>query len=111
MDIKTFINEWLALSNAFDTARYLKKYHKDAVLDDPSVGQVFKGESGIRKYFEDYFIGYKTQTRLLKLDILSDQTARMEVEFTGEFPGNKVNGVFDFTFRDGKIASAKAELV
>jgi len=46
-------------------------YHKDAKLDDPSVGRIFKGQSGIRKYFEDYFIGYKTQTRLIKLNIIS----------------------------------------
>lgn len=111
MDIKAFINEWLALSNAYDTERYLKKYHTDAVLDDPSVGQIFKGHAGIRKYFEDYFIRYKTQTRLLKLDISSSHAAHIEVAFTGEFPGNKINGIFDFIFKDGKIASAKAELV
>jgi hypothetical protein len=110
-DIKSFIKEWLALSNAFDTDSYLKKYHDDAVLDDPSVGEVFKGHAGIRKYFEAYFIGYKTQTRLLKLDILTDHSAHIEVEFTGEFPGNKIKGIFDFTFRAGKIASAKAELM
>lgn len=59
------------------------------MLDNPSVGQVFKGHSGIREYFEDYFIGYKTQTRLIKLDILSDSEAHIEVEFTGEFPETK----------------------
>jgi hypothetical protein len=32
------------------------------------------------------------------------------VEFKGQFPGNKIGGVFDFTCKDGKIAKAKADL-
>jgi ketosteroid isomerase-like protein len=111
MDIKVFIQDWLASSNSYDTNRYLKNFHKDAVLDDPSVGRTFVGHSGIGKYFEDYFIGYKTQTRLVKLDIISDNVAHIEVEFTGEFPERKIRGIFDFTFKDGKIASAKANLI
>lgn len=85
-------------------------WHKEVILDDPSVGQVFKGHSGIKEYFESYFIGYKTQTRLVKLDIIGDSGAHIEVEFKGQFPGNKIGGVFDFTFKDGKIAKAKADL-
>ena len=111
MNIKAFIEDLLAVSNAYDAKSYLGKWHKTAMLDDLSVGQVFKGHSGIRKYFKDYFIGYKTQTRLIKLDILSDSEAHIEVEFTGEFPGNKVRGIFDFIFKDGKIAAAKADLM
>jgi ketosteroid isomerase-like protein len=111
MDIKAFIKDWLVASNAYDTNSYLEKWHKTAVLDDPSVGQVFKGQSGIKKYFESYFVGYKTQTRLVKLDILGDNEAHIEVEFTGEFPEGKINGIFDFTFKDGKIISAKANLI
>ncbi len=110
-EIKMVIHDWLAASNAYDVTRYLKMYHKDAVLDDPSVGQVFKGHPGIRKYFEDYFIGYQTQTRLIKLVPLNEHAAHIDVEFTGEFPGGKIKGVFDFVFKDGKIASAKAGLL
>lgn len=111
MDIKSFIKELLVVSNAYDTQNYLGMWAKEAVLDDPSVGQVFKGHSGIKKYFESYFIGYKTQTRLVKLDIIADNEAHLEVEFTGEFPGNKIGGMFEFTFEDGKIAKAKADLL
>ncbi len=111
MDIKSFIQDWLAVSNAFDTKNYLEKWDQEAVLDDPSVGQVFKGHSGIKKYFESYFIGYNTQTRLIKLDIIADNEAHIEVEFTGEFSGNKIGGIFDFTFKEGKIAKAKADLI
>ena len=111
MDVKLFIEDWIAVSNAYYTENYLEKWHKDAVLDDPSVGQVFKGHSGIKNYFESYFIGYKTQTRLVKLDIISDNEAHIEVDFTGEFPEGKIGGMFDFTFKDGKIAKAKADLM
>lgn len=107
MDIKN----WLVVSNNYDTKSYLDKWHKEAVLNDLSVGQVFKGHSGIQKYFENYFIGYKTQTRLVKLDITGNNEAYIEVEFTGEFPGNKIGGIFDFTFKNGKIAKAKADLI
>lgn len=111
MDIKTFIEDFLVVSNAYDTKSYLDKWHTNAVLDDPSVGQVFKGHSGIKKYFDDYFIGYKTQTRLVKLNIISDNEAHIEVDFTGDFPGGQIGGIFDFTFKDGKIAKAKADLI
>lgn len=111
MEYKTFISDFLSVSNAYGTENYLHFWHKNATLDDPSVGEVFKGHSGIRKYFEDYFIGYKTQTRLVKMEIINDNEIHTEVEFTGEFPGGKIGGTFDFSFKDGKIENAKAELI
>lgn len=111
MDIKSFINDWLAASNAHDTNSYLEKYRADATLEDPSVGKIFKGHAGIRTYFEQYFIEYKTRTRLLKLDVVGSNNAFIEVEFTGEFPEGKINGTFEFVFRDDKIASVKADLI
>ena len=111
MDINEFVKKWLDKSNSYDTEKYLELWQENAVLDDPSVGQVFKGHSDIKKYFESYFIGYKTQSRLIKLDILSDNEAHIEVEFTGEFPEGKIGGTFDFTFKDGKINKAKADLM
>jgi len=110
MDINQFIKEWLAAGNAYDTKAYLEKWQEDAVLDDPSVGQVFRGHSGIRKYFESYFIGYRTQTRLEKLEIISDNEAHIEVEFTGEFPEGKIGGTFELVFKEGRIDKAKADL-
>jgi len=110
MDIKAFLLDWLEISNSYNTERYLSKYLKDAVLDDPSVGRKFTGHTGIREYFTSYFIGYKTQTKLVKLNI-QDNTTYMEVEFTGEFPEGKIGGTFDFTFRDQKIATVTADLI
>jgi len=45
-----------------------------------------------------YFIGYKTQTELRKLEI-KENSAYLVVEFTGDFPEDKIGGSFDFTFK------------
>jgi len=111
MDSKAFIDDFLVVSNSYDVDKYLDKWHEAAVLDDPSVGQVFKGHSGIRKYYESYFIGYATQTRLVKLTIINDNEVHTEVEFTGEFPEGKIGGLFNFTFKEGKIVKATADLI
>ncbi|WP_281225564.1 nuclear transport factor 2 family protein [Flavobacterium aquiphilum] len=110
MDITEFIKEWLDLSNSYDTENYLDKYAQNAVLNDPSVGRKFMGHNEIREYFNSYFIGYKTQTRLVNLTT-GDNKAHLEVDFTGDFPGGQISGMFDFTFKDGKIATAKADLI
>jgi ketosteroid isomerase-like protein len=110
MDIKAFLFDWIETSNNYDIEKYLDKYQEDAILDDPSVGRKFIGHKGIREYYTSYFIGYKTQTKLIKLK-MADNSAHVEVEFTGEFPEGKIGGMFDFTFRDGKIAEAKADLI
>jgi ketosteroid isomerase-like protein len=110
MDIKAFLLDWLEVSNSFNIEKYLEKYLEDAILNDPSVGRKFIGHKGIREYFTNYFIGYKTQTKLVKLDI-QDNNAHMEVEFTGEFPEGKIGGIFDFTFKNQKIATVEADLI
>ena len=110
MDIKAFLTDWIAVSNSYNTEKYLAKHLEDAVLDDPSVGRKFVGHKGIREYYVSYFIGYKTQTKLVKLDIQGNM-AHMEVEFTGEFPEGQIGGMFDFTFKDEKIEKVKAVLL
>lgn len=111
MDIHTFIKEWIAASNAFDTIKYLGFYSPDAVLDDPSVGRKFKGHKGIQQYFNDYFIGYNTSTKQVKLEVLNESQAHLEVQFTGDFPESKIGGTFEFMFENGKIAFVKAGLL
>jgi ketosteroid isomerase-like protein len=110
MDIRNFIEDWIKASNAFDTQKYLDFYLADAHLKDPSVGEIFKGQEGIREYFTSYFIGYNTQSKLIKLNIDGNK-AHLEVEFTGTFPEGKINGSFDFIFMNKKIASVKADLI
>lgn len=110
MKIEEFIANWLKASNDYDTERYLQMYHQDAVLDDPSVGRKFLGRQGIRNYFESYFIGYSTQTRLTHLNVKGDQV-HLEVEFTGDFPEGKIKGIFDFIVKKDKIMEAQADLI
>ena len=110
MNIETFIKDWIAVGNSYDTEKYLEFYQKEASLDDPSVGRKFVGYDGIKEYFVNYFIEYKTQTELRKLEI-NEGSAYLEVEFTGVFPEGKIGGSFDFVFKDGKIAHVKANLI
>ena len=110
MDIKAFLIDWIKVSNSYNTEKYLAKYLEDAVLDDPSVGRKFIGHKGIREYYVSYFIGYKTQTKLVKLDI-QDNKAHMKVDFTGEFPEGQIGGMFDFSFKDEKIENVEANLI
>ncbi|MDR3678786.1 MAG: nuclear transport factor 2 family protein [Flavipsychrobacter sp.] len=111
MDIQYFLNDWIAVSNTFNTKNYLDFYLSDAVLDDPSVGRKFIGHKGVKEYFESYFVGYQTQSRLVDLQITDDTHAHLEVEFTGEFPEGRIGGTFDFVFKDNKIVFVKADLL
>lgn len=111
MDIKTFIASWITATNAYDTEAYLNFYLPDAILDDPSVGRKFNGHQGIRDYFDSYFIGYQTQTKLINLIIEDDENAHLQVEFRGNFAEGKIGGTFDFSFKEGKIAFVKADLI
>ena len=110
MNIEAFINAWIAVSNSYDTEKYLEFYLNEAILDDPSVGRKFVGHNGIKDYFVSYFIGYKTQTELRKLET-KDNTAYLEVEFTGDFPEGKIGGSFEFIFKNNKIEFVKADLI
>ena len=109
MNIKDFIANWLEVSNSYDTEKYLEKYAEDAILNDPSVGRKFVGHEEIKEYYNTYFIGYKTQTRLVKLST-NENKAHLEVDFTGEFPGGQIGGLFDITFKNGKIEAIMADL-
>jgi hypothetical protein len=106
-----FIGSFLASANAFDTNTFIKHWHKDAVLDDPSVGRKFNGHDEIREYFEDYFIGYQTQTKLTKTVAKGEQEIYIEVLFSGSFPGGKIRGSFDLLLKGDKIFKAKADLI
>jgi len=91
--------------------RCLNFYSPDAVLDDPSVGRKFEGNKGIQQYFDSYFIGYNTHTEKVKLKVINEQHAHLELQFAGDFPEGKIGGTFEFKFENGKIAFVKADLV
>jgi ketosteroid isomerase-like protein len=106
----TSIAEWIAAMNTHDSAAYLAFFTDDAVLDDPSVGEVFEGHAGINEYFQSYFVGYNTQTRLLSTEP-RDGHVHVEVEFTGKFPEGRIGGIFDLTLTaEQKITHVRADL-
>lgn len=111
MNIQSLIKEWVAASNAFNTAQYLQFYLSDAILDDPSVGRKFEGHHGIKQYFDSYFINYNTQTEIVKLNVIDKNHAKLEVLFTGDFPEGKIGGSFDFHFMNNKITFVKADII
>ena len=111
MNIKNYLENWISAGNRYQTENYLKFYLPDAVLTDPSVGQEFIGVEGIKEYFISYFIGYKTQTKIVSVDIKGEDHAFVLVEFTGEFPQKKLGGTFDMQFKNGKISKVTADLI
>jgi hypothetical protein len=111
MDIAEFIDEWIAVSNSYDTEKYLEFYTQNSVFNDPSVGRKFKGRTGIKEYFTNYFIGYQTQTRKVELILKDENRAHLEVEFKGNLPEGKIGGTFDFEFEAGKIVYVLADLI
>ena len=104
------IAEWIAVSNAHDTDAYVGFFTPDATIDVPSVGSVFEGADGLRRYFETYVVGYDTQTRVVSVRP-QDGFTHVEVDFTGTFPGGQVGGIFDITFAGEKIAFIRADLI
>ena len=111
MDLEKIIREWIAVSNSYNTEKYLSFFAENAVLDDPSVGRKFNGKKGIKEYFDSYFIGYKTQTKKVALILKSENEAHLEVEFTGNFPQGKIGGTFNFIFDEGLIMQLTADLI
>lgn len=75
----------IAATNAFAVEQVLGLFAHDAVIDDPSTGHRFDGHAGIRRYVEQYFVGYQTVTRFLSMQRTGPQRARVRVDFTGDF--------------------------
>ncbi len=99
----------IAATNAFAVERVLALFAHDAAIDDPSTGHRFEGHAGIRRYVEQYFVGYQTVTRFLSMQRLGPQRARVRVDFTGDF-GHEI-GNLDITLNaQGLIARLDADL-
>lgn len=99
----------IAATNAFAVEQVLGFFAHDAVIDDPSTGHRFDGHAGIRRYVEQYFVGYQTVTRFLSMQRTGPQRARVRVDFTGDF-GHEI-GNLDITVNaQGLIARLDADL-
>lgn len=107
--MQTVVDALIEATNAFDTEAALALFTPDAVIDDPSTGEVFDGHAGIRDYVERFFAGYHTVTKLLSVTPLGPNRVRARVDFTGDF-GHEI-GRLDLTLNAaGLITRIDAEL-
>ena len=102
-------NAFIAATNSCDVAQVLLLFAPGAVIDDPSTGHRFDGHAGIRRYIEQYFIGYHTVTRLLSMESLGHDRARVRVDFTGDF-GHEIGMLEISANMDGMIVRIDANL-
>jgi hypothetical protein len=108
-DFQALVATLLATTNAFDADTAVALFAPDAVIDDPSTGERFDGQGGVRDYVERFFVGYHTVSRLLSVTPLGDGRARVRVDFTGDF-GHEI-GRLDLSVNDdGRITRIDADL-
>jgi ketosteroid isomerase-like protein len=107
--INKIIKQFIKSSNAFDVETALMLFADNAVIDDVSVGEKFTNTTGVRKYLEKFFVGYKTVTKLVSVEVFDNLNAKAQVDFTGDF-GHET-GVLNFTINtDGLIKTIDAYL-
>jgi hypothetical protein len=83
--VEKLVNIFIQFANAFDVEGTLALFTSDAVIEDVSVGSAFIGTEGIRLYLEQFFVGYKTVSKLLSLEQPHDLAALVRIDFTGAF--------------------------
>lgn len=83
--MQKLVESFIATANAFDVEGALSLFAPDAVVDDVSVGDVFVGRDGVRIYFERFFVGYNTASRLVSIETLDVFNANVRLDFTGDF--------------------------
>ena len=85
VNIEKNIGQFINAANKFDVKGALELFTADAVIEDVSVGEKFNKIAGVRKYLEQFFVGYNTVTKLESVELLSNQHAIAHVDFTGDF--------------------------
>jgi ketosteroid isomerase-like protein len=102
------VTAFVEYANAFQVDRALALFADQAVVEDTSVGSTFEGREGVRRYLEQYFVGYHTQTSVVSL---KDDGPRVvaQVDFIGDF-GHETGGL-RFTFeKRGLVSRVEAYL-
>ncbi|MGE8568798.1 MAG: nuclear transport factor 2 family protein [Achromobacter sp.] len=107
--MKAAAESFLRCTNAFDVEGALRLFTPDAIIDDVSVGEAFVGAKGIRRYLEQFFVGYKTASTVLSTQQLDARKTVARVDFTGDF-GHEI-GILKFAVNaDGFIERIDADL-
>lgn len=107
--MKALADKFIHALNAFDVETALSFFARDAVIDDVSVGDAFAGVQGIRRYLEQYFVGYRTASKLLSLEQTGAFTAVARIDFTGDF-GHEIGSLGMTVNADGLIERIDAHL-
>lgn len=108
-DFEALVATLLAATNAFDAETAVALFAPDAVIDDPSTGERFDGQSGVRDYVERFFVGYHTVSRLLSVTPLDHGRVRARVDFTGDF-GHEIGRLDLAVNDDGLFTRIDADL-
>ncbi|WOI57889.1 nuclear transport factor 2 family protein [Palleronia sp. LCG004] len=100
---------FLAATHEFDIEAVLRCFRPDAVIDDPSTGESFEGIEGVQDYVMRFFVGYRTRSRVISVDRLEGDRARLRVDFTGDF-GHEIGRLDVVTDKHGRILRIDADL-
>lgn len=107
--MKNTIDPLIAATNAYDVEVALTLFAPDAVIDDVSVGEKFEKAEGVRRYLEQFFVGYNTVSKVLSVDVTGEHRTLARLDFTGDF-GHEI-GLLDVTTNEhGLIISIDADL-
>lgn len=107
--MQKLVDTFIRSANAFDVEGALALFTFDAVIDDVSVGNAFVGTEGIRLYLEQFFVGYKTASKLLSFEQLDNFNAVVRLDFTGDF-GHEIGALKITINPDGLIERIDADL-
>jgi len=109
MTIEKIISQFIHATNEFDVKTALTLFADNAVIDDVSVGEKFENTAGVRKYLEQFFVEYKTATKLESLEMHNNKHATAHVDFTGDF-GHETGALEVTVNQDGLITVINAYL-
>ena len=109
VNIKEIVQQFINATNKFDVKAAVALFANDAVINDISVGEKFKNTVGVRKYLENFFVGYHTVTKLESLRVLDNWRANAQVDFTGDF-GHETGCLKITISKDGLITAIDAYL-
>ncbi len=103
------IERFIDATNKSDVKATLALFAPDAVIDDVSVGDKFTDTDGVRRYLDQFFVGYHTSTKLLSIEMKGNHRAIARVDFTGDF-GHEI-GLLDVSInQNGLIQEIAADL-
>ena len=88
--------------NKIDLEKVTALFSISAVIDDPSTGKTFRNESGIRRYIADYFVSYRTISKIIEIEGITPDRAVARVNFTGSF-GHEIGTLDVILSRGGLI--------